>query len=108
MPIFSSLISTADALSAFNRVLEVTQNNVANVATPGFAKQRQVLSARPVDATYGAMGGVRTIDLTSSRDLYAEQWVRRQTVLLGKDQQSVSSLTSLESVFDISGDFGIP
>src|SRR5262245_61087126 len=108
MPILNSLISTAGSLRAFERALDVTQNNVVNVATPGFVKLRQTLATRPFDADSGSLGGVSAGDVVSSRDLYAEQWVRRQTVLLGRDQQSVTSLTSLESVFDISGESGIP
>src|SRR5690348_2294070 len=108
MPILNALTATADALRAFDRVLEVTQNNVANVATPGYVKQRQMLATRPFDLDAGFQGGVYAGDLASSRDLHAEQWVRRQTALLGRDQQNVASLTALESVFDISGDYGIP
>jgi len=106
--ILSSLISTADALDAYTQVLDVTQNNVANASTPGYAKQTLPLYAMPFDLSNGSTGGVRTAQMQSSRNQYAEQAVRQQTVLLGQAQQSVNSLTSVQSLFDISGNSGIP
>src|SRR6266581_2165844 len=106
--LLATLGSSAGALHAFDQVLQVTQNNVANASTPGYAKQRLLLDAMPFDMTVGATGGVRAGQIQSARDQYAEQAVRRQNTLLGEAQQNVSSLTSLESMFDISGDSGIP
>jgi flagellar hook-associated protein 1 FlgK len=106
--ILSSLISTAGALDAFTQALEVTQNNVANAQTPGYAKQIQILTAMPFDPADGSTGGVRAAQVASSRDQYAEQAVRQQNVLLGQAQQNVTSFTSLQSLFDISGNSGLP
>jgi flagellar hook-associated protein 1 len=106
--ILSSLISTAGALDAFTQALDVTQNNVANAQTPGYAKQTQLLAAMPFDPVSGSTGGVRAAIVVSSRDQYAEQAVRQQNVLLGQAQQNVTSFTSLQSLFDISGNSGIP
>src|SRR5689334_21647901 len=106
--LLATLGSTAGALHAFDQVLEVTQNNVANASTPGYTKQRLLLNAMPFDMTVGATGGVRAGQVQSARDPYAEQAVRRQSTFLGQAQQSVSSLTSLEATLDISGQSGIP
>ena len=106
--ILSSLISAAGALDAFTQALDVTQNNVANAQTPGYAKQIQLLTAIPFDPSNGSTGGVRAAEVVSSRDQYAEQAVRQQNVLLGQAQQNVTSFTSLQSLFDISGNSGIP
>src|ERR1039457_2128221 len=106
--ILSSLISAAGALDAFTQALDVTQNNVANAQTPGYAKQTQLLTAMPFDPSNGSTGGVRAAVVVSSRDQYAEQAVRQQNVLLGQAQQNVTSFTSLQSLFDISGSSGIP
>jgi len=102
------LASTASTLDAYGRVLETTQNNVSNASTPGYAKQRLPLAALPFDPNAGTPGGVQAGALESSRDQYLEQAVRRQTVSLGAQQQLVDSLTSLQSLFDISGQQGIP
>jgi flagellar hook-associated protein 1 FlgK len=106
--LLSSLITSSGALQAYDQVLQVAQNNVANATTPGFVKHRQSLSALPFDPAGGLNGGVRAADVESSRSSYADQTVRRQIVLLGAAQQQVESLGSLESAFDISGNSGIP
>ncbi len=106
--LLATLGSSAGALQAFDQVLQVTQNNVANASTPGYAKQRLSLDAQPFDLTVGATGGVRAGQIQSARDQYAEQAVRRQTTALGEAQQNAGSFTSLESLFDISGQSGIP
>src|ERR1051325_6918601 len=99
--LLSSLLSSSGALSAYDQVLSVTQNNVANASTPGFVKQRQSLIAMAFDPSRGSGGGVRAGEVQSARSEYAEQAVRAQTVLLGQSQQSVNSLTALQSVFDV-------
>jgi flagellar hook-associated protein 1 FlgK len=106
--ILSTLSSAASALDAFDRALDVTQNNVSNSQTPGYASQTQVLTAMPFNPADGSTGGVSAGAVVSSRDQYAEQAVRQQNVLLGQAQQNVTSFTSLQSLFDISGNSGIP
>ena len=106
--LLSLVVSTSTTLDAYGKVLETTQNNVSNASTPGYAKQRQQLIAMPFDLQTGAPGGVRVGELQSSRDQFLEQAVRRQNVSLGAQQQLVDSLTSLQSLFDISGNQGIP
>ena len=105
--LLSSLLNSASALSAYQQVLAVTQNNVANASTPGYAKQTLTLEAMPMDLALGSSGGVRAGQIQSSRDEYAEQAVRRQTVGLGQAQQNVNSLTAIQSQFDVSGTAGI-
>jgi flagellar hook-associated protein 1 len=102
--LLSSLLSSSNALNAYEQVLAVTQNNVANASTPGYAKQTLPLEAMSFDLVSGSMGGVRAGQVLSARDQYAEQAVRRQTASEGYSQQSVGSLQSL---FDVSGSSGI-
>ena len=106
--LLASLRSSAAALEAYDRVLQVTQNNVANASTPGYAKQRLPLQALPFNPELGTPGGVGAGRLESARNEYAEQAVRRQNTSLGRNEQGVSSLTCLEGIFDISGETGIP
>jgi flagellar hook-associated protein 1 len=103
----TTLSVAANTLSVYQDALSVTQNNVSNSSTSGYAKQRLPLIAREFDTTTGMPGGVRTGDVVSSRDEYAEQVVRRQTTALGEASQNVTSLTALETVFDVSGESGI-
>ena len=106
--ILNSLIASAGALKAYDQVLQVTQNNVANATTPGFVKHRQALLAMPFDPAGGLIGGLRAGDVLSARNAYADRAVRSQLFLEGEAEQDVGSLTALQSVFDISGDSGIP
>jgi flagellar hook-associated protein 1 FlgK len=105
--LLSSLLNSSGTLQAYTQVLAVTQNNVANASTPGFAKQTLTLEAMPLDLAQGAAGGVRAGKTQNSRDEFAEQAVRRQTAGLGAAQQNVNSLTAIQSQFDISGTSGI-
>jgi flagellar hook-associated protein 1 len=106
--LLASLVSSADTLEAYGRVLEATQNNVANASTPGYAKQSIGLYALPFDPEGGATGGVRAGTLQSARNEYAEQAVRQQTTGLGYQQQLSDSLAVLQTNFDVTGNQGIP
>jgi flagellar hook-associated protein FlgK len=81
--LLSSLIASAGALSAYDQVLQVTQNNVANASTPGFVKHRQALLAMPFDPAGGLIGGLRAGEVLSARSAYADQAVRSRVFLLG-------------------------
>jgi flagellar hook-associated protein 1 FlgK len=105
--LLASLLGSAQSLDAYSKVLQVTQNNVANASTPGWARQSLPLVALQSDLLAGSPGGVTVGQMQSARNEYAEQAVRRQNTGLGKQQQAVSSLTSLQSIFNISGQTGI-
>jgi len=105
--LLSTLLVSAGALDAYTRSLDVVQNNVSNANTPGYAAQTQSLVPEGFDPTTGLSGGVQAGQVVSSRNEYAEQAVRQQTTLLGAATQNVSSLSSLQTVFNISGSSGI-
>jgi len=106
--LFSILGSTAGTLAAFQTALNVSQNNVANSSTPGYAAQAVTFDARSFDPANGDFGGVSAGEIQSARDEFDEQNVRVQNSLLGTAEQQVQSLTVLQSHFDISGNTGIP
>jgi flagellar hook-associated protein 1 len=105
--LLSSMTIIAGALDAYERVLEVTANNVANASTPGYAAQVQTLEAMPSDPSSGRAGGVEAGQIQSERNQYADQQVQQQTTLLGQAQQQVNSLTSVQNLFDVTGTSGI-
>jgi len=105
--LLTTLISSANSLGVFERALLVSQNNVVNASTPGYAAQRVSLQAAPFDPAHGLVGGVRAGEIESTRNLYAEQSVRRQMESLGYFQQAAQSLTAIESYFQVSGAQGI-
>ncbi len=105
--LISSLYVQAGAINAFEQAIAVSSANVSNASTPGYASQTQTLVAMPEDISQGATGGVKAGAVVSSRDQYAEQAVRNQQTALGGATQSVNSLTSLQSLFDVTGTSGI-
>ena len=105
--IMSALVKTSNALSVYDRALQVLQNNVANASTPAYARQSQTFIAMTFDGSNGASGGVRAGVLRSSRNAYSEQSVREQSTQLGQDNQDVQSLTALQSNFDVTGKSGL-
>jgi flagellar hook-associated protein 1 FlgK len=106
--LFSILGSTANTLQTFTKALDVSVENVSNVSTPGYTEQVQSLTALPFDPASGLVGGVAAGEIQSTRDIFAEQNVQAQNSQLGAAGQQVSSLTDLQSNFDISGATGIP
>ncbi|HEV3334069.1 MAG TPA: hypothetical protein VG096_23945 [Bryobacteraceae bacterium] len=92
--ILATLLSSANTLDAYSKVLQVTQDNVANASTPGFAKQNLPLEAMQMDLEAGTTGGVTTGQVQSARDEFSEQAVRTQNTGLGFQQQAAAGLTS--------------
>ncbi len=105
--LMSSLRLSANALGAYDDALTVCRNNVSNASTTGYAAQRTMLSAMAFDLDRGLIGGVEAGEVQSTRSQYAEKSVRQEESTLGYYEQVATSLESLESVFDISGNTGI-
>jgi len=105
--LMTSLLDTASALKAYEGALAVTQNNVTNANTAGYAKQRASLEAMPFDLTVGMPGGVSLGLTQSSRNGFAEQAVRDQQTALGYYQQKASDLSPLQNYFSLSSSSGI-
>jgi flagellar hook-associated protein 1 len=105
--LFSALGSAGDALKAFQSALDVTQNNVTNASTPGYAKQVPGLDSLSFQPEQGLLGGVKE-NTQDTRNEFAETAVRQQTSLLGQFQQLQTSLAPLQNVFDVSATSPIP
>jgi flagellar hook-associated protein 1 FlgK len=105
--LFANLNISANALAAFQRSLEVAQNNVSNASTAGYARQLPTLTALPFQVQSGLLGGVLPGLPQSTRDEFLEQGVRYQTGLLGNFQAQAQSLSGVEPIFDVTGQSGI-
>jgi flagellar hook-associated protein 1 FlgK len=105
--LLTSLLNAANSMQAIERALAVTENNVVNASTPGYAKQTATFEAMPFDLTVGLPGGVRAGPAQSSRDAFAEKGVRNQQTDLGFYQQKASDLTNLQAFFNLSSTSGI-
>src|ERR1700733_7654660 len=98
----ATLVNASNALQVFEGALDVTQNNVANANTPGYANQVATLEALPFNVKTGASGGVELANTQSTRDQYAEQSVRTQQTATSYDQQQVTDLSTAKNYFSLS------
>jgi len=105
--LFSALNTAAGALSAFNKAIDVTQNNVANANTPGYAQQNPLMEAVNIQSANGVLGGV-TEETQNTRSAYADSAVQQQQSLLGEFQQLQTSLAPLQSALAVTSDSAIP
>jgi flagellar hook-associated protein 1 len=105
--LLASLSAASHSLGAFERALAVTQNNVTNASTPGYARQRLVLEASAFSLDGSQGGGVTAGALLSARDAFAEQEVWSRLESLGYFSQKQTTLGPIESSFDISGTGGV-
>ena len=105
--LMTSLLNSASALQVYQEALTVTENNVVNANTPGYAKQRMSFEASPFDLTSGLPGGVKAGPVQSARDAFAEQSVRDQQTASNFYEQKVTDLNPLQTYFDLSNSAGI-
>lgn len=105
--LYASIAAASSSLSAFERALEVTQNNVSNASTPGYARQSLILEAASFSVDSSLAGGVTAGALLSARDDYAEQEVWSRLDNLGYFTQRQTTLGPIENSFDISGNGGV-
>ncbi len=106
--LLSTLATAGQALDVYQRALTVVQNNITNSTTPGFATQTLNLEAQPFDSAGGLAGGVAARGVSSARDEYAEEEVRRQAQSLGYFQAQAQGTSSIDNLFDVSGSSGVP
>jgi flagellar hook-associated protein 1 len=103
--LFGSLNSSLQALQAFEKALSVSQNNVSNSSTPGYARQTVQLEAQPFDG-HGQAGGVKAGAIESTDNPYADQAVRDQLSQQGNYNAQNAALGSIQTLFDVSGQTG--
>ena len=108
MSLFNSLSATAGAIKAYDRALDVIQNNVSNASTPGYAAARISTQALPFDPESGVVGGVTTSPVQSSRDNFVEQTVWLQQNSVGEFTQKSQSLASIEQILGVTADASLP
>ncbi len=105
--LFGALNASSQSLAAFQQAIEISQNNVNNASTPGYAAQIADFSALSFNAQSGLAGGVSASTL-STRDGYLDESVRHRYTSLGTAQQLTESLNGIQSSFDVSGASGVP
>jgi flagellar hook-associated protein 1 FlgK len=107
MSLLSAMHSSADALAVFQQQLSTSSNNVSNVNTAGYVRQTLSTQPRVFDPLQGMPGGVRSTGVENARDIYLERNVQREMSSLGTWEQQVSTLSPVQSSFDVTGQSGV-
>lgn len=105
--LFSALNTAAGAIAAFNDAIDVTQNNVANANSPGYAKQVPLMESVDIQSQNSVLGGVRE-QTQDTRNTLADAAVRQQLSLLGQFQQLQTSLAPVQTALDVTANAPIP
>jgi flagellar hook-associated protein 1 len=107
--LFASLGIARQALAAQQYGLDVTQNNIANVNTPGYARQRASLV--PGDSVFQGeyqLGmGVRLASIDSYRSAFVDHRVNDELQSQGEFGAASTALQQVESVFNESQGSGL-
>jgi flagellar hook-associated protein 1 FlgK len=105
----SSLGIAVRALLAEQGAIETTSNNIANVNTPGYARQRPDLVESP-PAVYGNMvlgTGVQLDQVTSLRDSILELRLHQETQQQGKLDAFLGSAQQIQTLFNDAAGSGL-
>jgi len=107
--IFGVLSIGSKALAVQQKGIYVTGNNIANINTPGYTRQRLNMSSDyPVDSSIGPVGtGVRAIDVERIYQRFLGVQINNETQSLGKWEANKDMLERVEMIFDESGGYGL-
>lgn len=104
----SGLIGALNAgrtsLSTNQKVIEITGNNIANVNTEGYSRQKAKLTAYPavnIDDFFIA-NGVKVADVEREFDFFTTRQIQDKSASLGEESGKSSPLAELERIFNVS------
>jgi flagellar hook-associated protein 1 FlgK len=91
------------------RAINVTGNNIANVNTPGYSRQRlNIEASSPVDSGLGPIGtGVRSAGIERIYDRFLGVQLNEENANLGRWEAQKDMLERVEAAFDESGGYGL-
>ncbi|RBY89533.1 flagellar hook-associated protein FlgK [Blastococcus sp. TF02A-30] len=111
---FSGLNAATTSLWAQRRALDVTGQNIANVNTNGYSRQRadmQAIGGSAVPAFYstsdGIGGGVSADDITRIRDVFLEGRGHTEHANYARQAVEAGALEQVETAFREPGDQGL-
>lgn len=107
--IFDIMDLASRALFVQQKAVKITGNNIANVNTPGYSRQRLNQSSDiPVESRFGPMGtGVRVVEVERIYQRFLGVQINNETQSLGRWQAQKDTLERAEMVFDETGDYGL-
>ena len=109
MDIFGILNMGSKALTVQQKGIYVTGNNIANVNTPGYSRQRLNMSSDvPLNTGIGPVGsGVTANEIERVYDRFLGVQINNETQSLGQWEAYKDSVERVEMVFDESGGYGL-
>jgi flagellar hook-associated protein 1 FlgK len=107
--LFGLLSLGTGALLSQQRAINVTGNNIANVNTPGYSRQRLNMETNlPVDSAVGPVGfGVHTTTVDRLYDRFLGVQINNESANLGRWEAQQGALERVEVIFDESGGYGL-
>mgnify|MGYP000754844993 CR=1 FL=1 len=92
--LFGALSSSRQGLFTNRKALSIAGQNIANVNTPGYSRQRANITSIHL------LGGSNVTDIQRIRDLYLDQQRAISVGTLGFQESRDKALTQLEAIFD--------
>src|SRR5262245_2960087 len=110
MSLFDSLNIARTGLLSQQRAIQTTGRNIANVNTPGYARQRPIFS--PIPAVFGGDGlprggGVQLLEVERVVDLNIEAQLQREQSQLAFSNSLEGGLSRIEGTLDELSDAGL-
>ncbi|HIE29024.1 TPA: flagellar hook-associated protein FlgK [Candidatus Poribacteria bacterium] len=110
LSLIAGLNTGRGALHAQQSALQVTGNNIANVNTPGYSRQKVSLQTG-LPQNHNPIGsisiGVTVEDINRVRDVFMDDIFRRETQNLGCYETLKNYLTQIESIFNEPSETGL-
>ncbi|MBI5266141.1 MAG: flagellar hook-associated protein FlgK [candidate division Zixibacteria bacterium] len=100
--LFQGLEIGKRALLSHQLVLQTIGQNIANVNTPGYTRQRvNIQATNPEEVTYGSVGtGITVTDIRHIRDLFLGQQEQEATKSLGQWSYKDKTLSEIEALYN--------
>jgi flagellar hook-associated protein 1 FlgK len=95
--LFGALSTTASALEAQRRGLEVAGQNIANVNTEGYTRRTLVLAERPALEAGEAGRGVQVSQVRAVRDVFLNARINQEQQQLSRDVVVAEALSVVEA-----------
>jgi flagellar hook-associated protein 1 FlgK len=98
-----------NALLTHRKAINVTGNNIANVNTPGYSRQKLILeNSASAPSSVGPMGsGVEAVSVERVYDRFLGVQINSQNESLGRWEARKEGLELVEVIFNESGAFGL-
>ncbi len=107
--LFASLGVAREALLAQQMALNVTQNNISNVNTPGYTRQRaNLVPGEPIaQYAYESGMGVRLDSIDAFRDKLLDYRLNQELQSFGEHNYAAAALQQVETVFNEHAGMGL-